>query len=132
MSCTKRPEPSSTPPDRVDAGDSAGAASACSDAAGASSRPAAARLWARGVVQGGWAAVFMLSWIVGGIVSSVTVSPWPELISIPANLKVLGAFIFGEPSSSLVPETGRPPEITTSFSTPVHTTMSDTGQPSVR
>jgi len=51
----------------------------------------------RGVVQGGWAAVFMLSWIIGGIVSSVTVSPWPELISIPANLKVFGAFVFGEP-----------------------------------
>jgi hypothetical protein len=57
----------------------------------------------RGVVQGGWAAVFMLSWIVGGIISSVTVSPWPELISIPANLKVFGAFVFGEPAAGKLP-----------------------------
>jgi len=57
----------------------------------------------RGVVQGGWAAVFMLSWIIGGIISSVTVSPWPELISIPANLKVFGAFVFGEPAPSKLP-----------------------------
>jgi hypothetical protein len=57
----------------------------------------------RGVVQGGWAAVFMLSWIVGGIVSSVTVSPWPELISIPANLQVLAAYVFGLPPPDKLP-----------------------------
>jgi ABC-2 type transport system permease protein len=57
----------------------------------------------RGVVQGGWAAVFMLSWIIGRIVAGVTASPWPVLMSIPANLQVLGAFIFGEPSPDKLP-----------------------------
>ena len=57
----------------------------------------------RGVVQGGWAAVFMLSWIVGGIVASVTASPWPALISIPANLQAVGAVIFGQTPAHAVP-----------------------------
>jgi hypothetical protein len=57
----------------------------------------------RGVVQGGWAAVFMLSWIIGRIVAAVTASPWPALISIPANLGVVGAHIFGEKPADALP-----------------------------
>ncbi|HEY3356329.1 MAG TPA: hypothetical protein VGQ83_23960 [Polyangia bacterium] len=57
----------------------------------------------RGVVQGGWAAVFMLSWIIGRIVAAVTASPWPALISIPANLQVLGSFIFGQSPAGAIP-----------------------------
>jgi hypothetical protein len=57
----------------------------------------------RGVVQGGWAAVFMLSWIIGRIVASVTASPWPALISIPANLQVIGGAIFGQKAAGALP-----------------------------
>jgi ABC-2 type transport system permease protein len=57
----------------------------------------------RGVVQGGWAAVFMLSWIIGRIVASVTASPWPALVSIPANLQAVGAVLFGEKPADAIP-----------------------------
>ena len=57
----------------------------------------------RGIVQGGWAAVFLLSWVVGRIVASLTSSPWPALISLPTDLHVVAAAIFGERLPDSVP-----------------------------
>jgi ABC-type transport system involved in multi-copper enzyme maturation permease subunit len=57
----------------------------------------------RGVVQGSWAAVFMLSWIIGRVIAALVGSSWPTLISIPANLQAVGAFVFGEPLANGVP-----------------------------
>jgi ABC-type transport system involved in multi-copper enzyme maturation permease subunit len=51
----------------------------------------------RGYVQGGFAALFALPWILGRIFSSVTRSPWPDLLSIPAHLRNLGRALFDVP-----------------------------------
>jgi ABC-type transport system involved in multi-copper enzyme maturation permease subunit len=50
----------------------------------------------RAAVQGGFAALFVLPWIVGGIFVGVTRSPWPSLLSIPAHLRRVGMALFGE------------------------------------
>jgi len=52
----------------------------------------------RAAVQGGFAALFLLPWIVGGIFVSVTRSPWPSLLSIPTHLRVIGMALFGLPA----------------------------------
>ena len=52
---------------------------------------------ARGYAQGAFAAVFFLPWILGSIFVSVTRSPWPALLSVPAHLQNLGRFLFQLP-----------------------------------
>jgi hypothetical protein len=52
----------------------------------------------RGLVQGGYATLFLLPWIVGGIFVRVTRSPWPGVLSIPAQLENVARFLFRMPS----------------------------------
>ncbi|MSP63404.1 MAG: hypothetical protein EXR72_24290 [Myxococcales bacterium] len=49
----------------------------------------------RGYVQGAFATLFMLPWIIGGIFSGITRNPWPAVLSIPANLGSIGAKLYG-------------------------------------
>jgi hypothetical protein len=51
----------------------------------------------RGYVQGAFATLFVLPWIVGGIFVRVTRSPWPALLSIPAHLENVSRFLFRMP-----------------------------------
>jgi ABC-2 type transport system permease protein len=48
----------------------------------------------RGYVQGAYATLFILPWIVGGIFTRVMRSPWPALLSIPAHLENVSRFLF--------------------------------------
>jgi ABC-type transport system involved in multi-copper enzyme maturation permease subunit len=52
----------------------------------------------RAAVQGGFATLFLLPWIVGGIFVGVARSPWPSLLSIPSHLRVVGMALFGIPA----------------------------------
>lgn len=52
----------------------------------------------RGYVQGAFAALFLLPWILGAIFVGVTRSPWPALLSIPAHLQGVGRFFFALPA----------------------------------
>jgi ABC-type transport system involved in multi-copper enzyme maturation permease subunit len=51
----------------------------------------------RGYVQGAFAALFTLPWILGAIFVGVTRTPWPAILSIPAHLQNLGHFLFALP-----------------------------------
>jgi hypothetical protein len=51
----------------------------------------------RGYVQGAYATLFLLPWIVGGIFVRVTRSPWPALLSIPTHLENVARFFFRVP-----------------------------------
>src|SRR5438270_5649572 len=51
----------------------------------------------RGYVQGGYAILYLLPWIVGGIFAKVTRSAWPTLLSVPAHLENLARFVFRQP-----------------------------------
>jgi hypothetical protein len=55
----------------------------------------------RGYVQGLFAGVFLLPWILGSIFVNVTRSPWPAILSIPTHLDNLGNFIFRTPTDDL-------------------------------
>ena len=51
----------------------------------------------RAYVQGGYAILYLLPWIVGGIFSKVTRSAWPTLLSVPAHLENLARFVYRQP-----------------------------------
>jgi hypothetical protein len=60
----------------------------------------------RGYVQGMYAGVFLLPWILGSIFVDVTRSPWPAILSVPTHLDNLGRFVFRLPvedSSHVMP-----------------------------
>ncbi len=48
-------------------------------------------------VQGGYAILYLLPWIVGGIFVKVTRSAWPALFSVPAHLENLARFLYRQP-----------------------------------
>lgn len=51
----------------------------------------------RSYVQGGYAILYLLPWIVGAIFSRVTRSAWPTLFSVPAHLTNLARFVYRQP-----------------------------------
>jgi ABC-type transport system involved in multi-copper enzyme maturation permease subunit len=51
----------------------------------------------RAYVQGGFAILFLLPWVVGGIFVKVTRSAWPSLLSVPAHLENLARFVYRMP-----------------------------------
>jgi ABC-type transport system involved in multi-copper enzyme maturation permease subunit len=51
----------------------------------------------RGVAQAGFAALFLLPWISGGILAGLTRSAWPTVLSLPEHVEVLGRALFGVP-----------------------------------
>ena len=51
----------------------------------------------RSYVQGGYAILYLLPWIVGGIFVKVTRSAWPALLSVPAHLENLARFVYRQP-----------------------------------
>jgi ABC-2 type transport system permease protein len=51
----------------------------------------------RGYVQGAFAALFLLPWILGAVFVNVTRSPWPDILSIRAHLLNVGRFVFAIP-----------------------------------
>ena len=51
----------------------------------------------RAYVQGGYAILYLLPWIVGGIFVKVTRSAWPALLSVPAHQENLARFDYRQP-----------------------------------
>ena len=51
----------------------------------------------RAYVQGGYAILYLLPWVVGGIFVKVTRSAWPSVLSVPAHLENLARFVFRAP-----------------------------------
>ncbi|HEX6835001.1 MAG TPA: ABC transporter permease subunit, partial [Polyangia bacterium] len=51
----------------------------------------------RAYVQGGYAILYLLPWIVGGIFVKVTRSAWPAIFSVPAHLENLARFVYRQP-----------------------------------
>ncbi|HEX9105525.1 MAG TPA: ABC transporter permease subunit [Polyangia bacterium] len=51
----------------------------------------------RAYVQGGYAILYLLPWILGGIFVKVTRSAWPALLSVPAHLENLARFVYRQP-----------------------------------
>ena len=51
----------------------------------------------RAYVQGGYAILYLLPWILGGIFVKVTRSAWPALFSVPAHLENLARFVYRQP-----------------------------------
>ena len=51
----------------------------------------------RAYVQGGYAILFLLPWVVGNIFVNITRSPWPALLSVPAHLENLARFVYRQP-----------------------------------
>jgi ABC-type transport system involved in multi-copper enzyme maturation permease subunit len=51
----------------------------------------------RGVAQAGFAGLFLLPWIAGGILAGLTRSAWPTVLSLPAHFDGLGRALFGVP-----------------------------------
>jgi ABC-type transport system involved in multi-copper enzyme maturation permease subunit len=51
----------------------------------------------RSYVQGGYAILYLLPWIVGGIFVKVTRSAWPALFSVPAHLENLARVLYRQP-----------------------------------
>jgi ABC-type transport system involved in multi-copper enzyme maturation permease subunit len=51
----------------------------------------------RGYVQGAFAALFLLPWILGSIFVGVTRSPWPAILSLPAHFNSIGLWLFRVP-----------------------------------
>jgi hypothetical protein len=52
----------------------------------------------RGYVQGIYAMLFLLPWVVGGIFVRITRSAWPKLLSIPAHLENVARFLLRMPA----------------------------------
>ncbi len=52
----------------------------------------------RSYVQGGFAILYLLPWVVGGIFVKVTRSAWPALLSVPAHLENLARFVYRMPA----------------------------------
>ena len=48
-------------------------------------------------VQGGYATLFLLPWIVGAIFAARLRSPWPSLLSIPTQLENVARFVYRMP-----------------------------------
>jgi ABC-2 type transport system permease protein len=51
----------------------------------------------RSFVQGGFATLYLLPWVVGAIFMKVTRSPWPGILSIPEHLENLARFLYRMP-----------------------------------
>ncbi|MGZ3407582.1 MAG: hypothetical protein ACXVAN_14130, partial [Polyangia bacterium] len=51
----------------------------------------------RAYVQGGYAILYLLPWVVGGIFVKVTRSAWPSLLSVPSHLENLARFVYRQP-----------------------------------
>jgi hypothetical protein len=51
----------------------------------------------RSLVQGGFATMYLLPWVVGAIFMKVTRSPWPGILSIPEHLENLARFLYRMP-----------------------------------
>jgi ABC-2 type transport system permease protein len=51
----------------------------------------------RAYVQGGYATLFLLPWVVGGIFVGVTRSPWAAIASVPAHLDNVARFVYRLP-----------------------------------
>jgi ABC-type transport system involved in multi-copper enzyme maturation permease subunit len=56
-----------------------------------------------GTVQGGWAALFFLPWILGEGMAAATGVSYAALVSIPTNLKLVGQHLFGMTPSYAIP-----------------------------
>jgi len=56
-----------------------------------------------GALQGAWAAVFFLPWILGETLASATDIPYAALVSIPTDLRLLAQGLFGMAPSYAVP-----------------------------
>ncbi len=52
----------------------------------------------RGLVQGAFAALLFLPWLIGTKFRDFTRTPWPALGSIPTHLEALGQWLFGIPN----------------------------------
>jgi ABC-2 type transport system permease protein len=51
----------------------------------------------RAWVQGGYAILYLMPWIVGSIFVKVTRSAWPALLSVPAHLENIARFVYRQP-----------------------------------
>lgn len=51
----------------------------------------------RSYVQGGFAILYLLPWIVGSIFVRVTRSAWPAVLSVPAHLENIARFVYRQP-----------------------------------
>jgi ABC-type transport system involved in multi-copper enzyme maturation permease subunit len=56
-----------------------------------------------GTVQGGWAALFFLPWILGEGMASATGVSYVALVSIPTNLRLVGQHLYGMTPSYPIP-----------------------------
>jgi ABC-type transport system involved in multi-copper enzyme maturation permease subunit len=56
-----------------------------------------------GTVQGGWAALFFLPWILGEGMATATGVSYVALISIPTNLRLVGQYLYGVQPSYAIP-----------------------------
>jgi hypothetical protein len=63
----------------------------------------------RGLVQGAFAALIFLPWLIGAKFRDFTRTPWPALGSIPAHLEALGQWLFGMPNE--IGDRAMPPSI---------------------
>jgi hypothetical protein len=52
-----------------------------------------------GTIQGLWTMIFFLSWLLGELFASLTDQSYIALLSLPANLRLLGQYLFGLPPS---------------------------------
>jgi hypothetical protein len=52
-----------------------------------------------GTIQGLWTMIFFLSWLLGEIIASLTDQSYIALLSLPANLRLVGQYLFGLPPS---------------------------------
>jgi hypothetical protein len=48
----------------------------------------------RGLVQGGYAAFYLLPWILGGITAKLVRSAWPAVLSLPAQVESVAVLVF--------------------------------------
>jgi len=53
----------------------------------------------RAYVQGGYAILYLLPWVMGLIFVKVTGSPWPDVLSVPAHLENVARLIFRLPAT---------------------------------
>ena len=51
----------------------------------------------RSLVQGGYAVLYLLPWIMGGIFAKVTRSAWPDLFSVPHHIENIARFLYRQP-----------------------------------
>jgi ABC-2 type transport system permease protein len=57
----------------------------------------------RGLVQGGYALMLLVPWIVGLIVSKIMRNPWPSILSVPSLLESVGTRLFAMKETDLLP-----------------------------